>query len=108
MAKRLTVSIEASGGTQRIVLNTTANDGKTVAINAINNGLDGTGVDVDFFTTNSLTNIATMIGITLGSTPLEPATNADIESDMLNDVLYLDFEPNDATVGTVDLTITFK
>ena len=51
MAKRVTYSIDVSAGGQSLVLNTRAHDGAKVSIAAYEDGLNGTGIDLDFYET---------------------------------------------------------
>ncbi len=109
--KRVTVSITVSGGSQSFLVNTTPSDATAVRWGASATGLDGTGSDIDFLETQypevgSATNIPVAIGGQLSLTTANPQkTIAGVA--LTSDHLIFDFEPNDATTGTIIVTITF-
>ena len=110
-AERFEIDIDASLGFQTILINTTPTDGRVVSFGCSASGLDGTGCDLDFFQANSATYGATAprisVGTTLNPTPAS-GEKTSAGGDMNCDHLYVDFEPNDATTGTVTVNVTFK
>lgn len=98
-------------GAQSFVINSAApTDANTVSFTAQAVGLNGTGSDLDFFSVN-LNDIAgsnprAQVGATMPLTPGAP--NAIDDGNLTGAFFLLDFEPNDATLGTITVTATFK
>ena len=109
-SERFTVTIDVSLGFQSFVVNVSPTDGTAVRWGASATGLDGTGSDIDFVESQypevgSATNTPVAIGGQLSLTPANPQkTIAGVA--LTSDHLIFDFEPNDATVGTIVVSIT--
>ena len=106
-----TLSITVATGAQSFVINSGGKtDANLVCISATSAALNGTGSDLDFFSVNvndiAGTNPRLQVGATLSLTPALPRAIDD--GTLSGAFLLLDFEPNDATLGTITITVTFK
>lgn len=109
-SERFSTVIDVTLGTQTILVNQTATDATTVSATTESSGLNGTGCDVELYQSNRDSTAAgdqkAQIGTTINCTPTVNQTNAG--GAMNCDYLFIEFEPNDATTGTITVSITFK
>lgn len=107
--QRFSLVIDVSIGQQAFKINDIPVNGEKLSLTAVATGLNGTGSDLDFSGENSgniLVIKKKVFGTTVGLTPA--ANDNTLNGEFLEDYLYLDFEPNDATTGTIRIDFVFK
>ena len=108
--ERFTVVIDVSLGFQSFLINASPTDALNVGFGATVTGLNGTGSDLDFFQqmqTDTTGVVGVQVGSTIGLTVAQGKKN-DAGGAINCDHIRLDFEPNDATTGTITVNVTFK
>ena len=107
---RKTFQILASGGAQKIIINSEPSDATTVRLGATAFGLDGTGSTLDFKASQyaqdeSASNVVVSVGGTLTLTPANPQATID-DALLTADHLLVNFA-GDATTGTITVVVTY-
>jgi len=105
--------VDVSLGFQTIVINTSGilENVNRVSFAAISVGLNGTGSDLDFsevpINDGAGTTPRIQVGGTISVTPGVP-NSANAGGAVTLPYLLLDFEPNDAALGTITVFVTFR